>query len=145
MERILDFCDVTSCDLSLSGPGLVLRLSQGDVVTKIRIGTDKFAETHPPVKAITNTVSVTPAAPGRQQAVVGLIEKSASVALAGKSKRVPQRRLNEQDVREIRQNWDATVKACGSKNAAADQLGRIYNCSAKNVYAIIYRYSWVNI
>ena len=90
-------------------------------------------------------VSVIPATNRSSQAVVGLIEKTASAAIGGRLKRVPQRRLSEQDVKEIRQNWDATVKACGSKNAAADQLGRIYNCSAKNIYAIIYRYSWANI
>lgn len=145
MERTLDFCDVTSYDFSLSGPDLTLRLFQGDVVTKIRIGTSGSLGNVCFMRSDASPVSVIPATNRSSQAVVGLIEKTAPAAIGGRLKRVPQRRLSEQDVKEIRQNWDATVKACGSKNAAADQLGRIYNCSAKNIYAIIYRYSWANI
>lgn len=154
MERVLDFSDVTSYDFSLMGADMVLKLFQGNVVTKIRIGTDKNSQN---IKAIQDRAVVATNAPamaapvkqvavaGTKPVVMGLIRKDEPKPVPSRQKRVPLTRLTEAQVKEIRQNWDATVKACGTKNAAADQLGRVYNCSAKNIYAIIYRYSWANI
>ena len=153
MERVLDFSDVTSYDFSLMGPDMVLKLFQGNVVTKIRIGTDKNIETPKPIQQ-NRPIAVAANAPipvkqvagaSIKPAVVGLIRKEEVASAPTRQKRVPLTRLTETQVKEIRQNWDATVKACGTKNAAADQLGRIYKCSAKNIYAIIYRYSWANV
>lgn len=131
MERVLDFSDVTDYDFSLMGSDMILKLFQGDVVTKIRIETGKA------LPVVTNSI-----------ASGGMIErdtvKQAPVATV-RRKKLPVARLNESQVREIRSNWEATVKACGTKNAAADQLAKVYQCSAKNIYAIIYRYSWANI
>jgi hypothetical protein len=129
MERVLDFSDVTSYDFSLMGSGMTLELLQGDVVTKIRIETNKSSAR--PVST-------------RQKSIVGVVTKS-NTPSPPKHRKFPLTRLNESQVKEIRSNWDATVKACGTKNAAADQLAKVYNCSAKNIYAIIYRYSWANV
>lgn len=136
MERVLDFSDVTSYDFSLMGSGMILKLFQGDVVTKICIGTGQGQSSAKP-KSIPVKVNTSQA---QRQAVVGVVTKN-NEARTTKTKRI----LNETQVREIRNNWNETVKACGTKNAAADQLAKIYNCSAKNIYAIIYRYSWANI
>ena len=136
---------------------MVLKLFQGNVVTKIRIGTDKNSEVptpmqqRQPVMAAIKAATVIAAPTGQtvlttaKPTVIGLIRKDETVMSPVKRKKAPVARLTESPVKEIRENWDATVKACGTKNAAAEQLGRIYNCSAKNIYAIIYRYSWANI
>lgn len=133
MERVLDFSDVTSYDFNLSGNDMILKLFQGDVVTKIRIETDKA------ISDVTNIISRQP----QKKEPVASIQSNAVIPTS--RKRSPATRLNEVQVKEIRNNWEATVKACGTKNAAADQLAKIYNCSAKNIYAIIYRYSWANV
>lgn len=136
MERVLDFSDVTSYDFSLMGSDMILKLFQGDVVTKIRIETGKATST------VTNSLTSN-AITERAAAIVGKAEHPSTVIT--RRKRLPVARLNESQVREIRSNWEATVKACGTKNAAAEQLSKVYQCSAKNIYAIIYRYSWANI
>jgi hypothetical protein len=133
MERVLDFSDVTSYDFSLMGPDMILELFQGDVVTKIRIGTDKTKAK--PEKVIANIAT-------QQQTVINAVSRPPQPL---KHRKIPLTRLNETQVKEIRGNWEATVQACGTKNAAADQLAKVYNCSAKNIYAIIYRYSWANV
>lgn len=140
MERVLDFSDVTSYDFSLMGSDMVLKLFQGDVVTKIRIGTDR-----PVTVALNSVTEKKPVEHAIPVAVGGSVQRKIPSAPAIKRKRLPIARLNETQVKEIRSNWDATVKACGTKNAAAEQLAKIYHCSAKNIYAIIYRYSWANI
>lgn len=132
MERVLDFSDVTSYDFSLTGPDMILKLFQGDVVTKIRIETDKA------ISAVSNVI--TEERPSK--APVAVVKRSRTAVAPRRNHAA---RLNETQVKEIRNNWDATVKACGSKNAAADQLAKVYDCSAKNIYAIIYRYSWANV
>lgn len=140
MERVLDFSDVTSYDFSLMGSGMILKLFQGDVITKIHIDTGK------PTSVVSNRIKETSSVATLVENK--LIEKQPEVAPAAmvvKRKRFPVGRLNENQVKEIRGNWDATVKACGSRNAAADQLAKVYNCSAKNIHAIIYRYSWTHI
>ena len=133
MERVLDFSDVTSYDFSLTGSDMILKLFQGDVVTKIRIETDKA------ISAVTNVITEDRS----EKTPVAVIQRGSMIA--PRRKRAPLTRLSETQVKEIRSNWEATVKACGTKNAAADQLAKVYNCSAKNIYAIIYRYSWANI
>jgi len=115
---------------------MILKLFQGDVVTKIRIETGKATST------VTNSLTSN-AITERAAAIVGKAEHPSTMIT--RRKRLPVARLNESQVREIRNNWEATVKACGTKNAAAEQLSKVYQCSAKNIYAIIYRYSWANI
>jgi hypothetical protein len=113
---------------------MILKLFQGDIVTKIRIETDKAA-------AVVNTIGSRQDSDRTPVATI----RAAQAADTPRRKRVPLTRLNAEQVKEIRDNWDATVKACSTKNAAAEQLAKIYNCSAKNIYAIIYRYSWANV
>lgn len=137
MERVLDFSDVTSYDFNLVGPDMILKLFQGDVVTKIRIETDKA------LSAVVKSVADTKESQAKS-APVATISKTETSSLP-RRKRVPQLRLQVAQVREIRDNWDATVKACGSKAAAAEQLANVYKCSVKNIYAIIYRYSWAHV
>lgn len=133
MERVLDFSDVTSYDFNLTGNDMILKLFQGDVVTKIRIETDRA------IADVRNTLS------GEKHEKPPMSTVSHIATVTPRRKRVPLTRLNETQVKEIRENWEATVKACGTKNAAADQLAKVYSCSAKNIYAIIYRYSWTNV
>jgi hypothetical protein len=129
MERVFDFSNVTNYDFRLVGSNIILKLFQGDIITKICIETDK-----------TNSM----ADEAHKKISTATIHRNKEKQIT-KRKRVPLTRLNEFQVKEIRNDWDATVKACGSRNAAAEQLATIYNCSAKNIYAIIYRYSWVNV
>jgi hypothetical protein len=138
MERILDFSDVTRYDFSLMGSDMILKLFQGDVVTKIHIETEKA------IPIVSNKIETQCATVEKPKVISALVESKEQNNVV-KRRRVPIGRLNESQVREIRGNWDATVKACGTKNAAADQLAKVYNCSAKNIYAIIYRYSWANV
>jgi hypothetical protein len=134
MERTLDFSDVTHYDFSLMGSEMVLKLFQGDIITRIHIGGGKA------VSVVANALEPEPVT-----ATVARIVQRKETTAPVRRKRVPLSRLTEDQVREIRANWEATVKACGTKNAAANQLSRVYDCSAKNIYAIIYRYSWTNI
>lgn len=138
MERVLDFSDVTRYDFSLMGSDMILKLFQGDVVTKIHIETEKA------VPVVSNKIEAQKVVAEKPRTISALVEKKEPEPIV-RRKRLPVGRLNENQVREIRGNWEATVKACGTKNAAADQLAKVYNCSAKNIYAIIYRYSWANI
>lgn len=128
---------------------MVLQLFQGNVVTKIRIGTGKTDQDPKPVQQkhpVMASIGTHSAVASVKPAVVGLIRKNEqALSPSVRPKKSSLTRLTASQVKEIRENWDATVKACGTKNAAADQLGRIYNCSAKNIYAIIYRYSWANV
>lgn len=139
MERVLDFSDVTSYDFNLIGPDMILKLFQGDVVTKIRIETDKALSTV--VNSVADNVTTEEQV---ESAPVATIVKTETTS-SPRRKRVPQLRLQVAQVREIRNNWDATVKACGSKTAAAERLASVYKCSVKNIYAIIYRYSWAHV
>lgn len=111
---------------------MILKLFQGDVVTSIRIETDKA------ISAVSNVI--TEERPSK--APIAVVKRSQTAVIP---KRNHAARLTETQVKEIRNNWEVTVKACGSKNAAADQLAKVYDCSAKNIYAIIYRYSWANV
>lgn len=142
MERVLDFSDVTSYDFSLMGSGMILKLFQGDVITKIQIDTGK------PTTVVSNRIQHQKAVAERANQLTSLIEEKQPTTVSGsviKRRKLPIARLNVNQVKEIRSNWEATVKACGSRNAAAEQLSRIYNCSAKNIHAIIYRYSWTHV
>ena len=120
MERTLDFSDVTNYDFSMVGPDMILKLFQGDTVTKIRIETGKVVANK--IKSLTEQ--------SLEQVTV---------------KRKASTKMTQEQVMEIRKNWDQTVKACGTKNAAAERLSKIYSCSAKNIYAIIYKYSWAHV
>lgn len=153
MERTINFSGVTGYDLSVNGANLTLNLFQDDILTSIKIfakqvtdSTASIISTIPtqvpnekpnhslPLKKpkVTLKKIVTPVLPS-------------SIAIAEKPVRLKTRaNLNADQVREIRENWEQTVKACGTKTAAADQLSKVYNCSAKNIYAIIYRHSWPN-
>ena len=124
MKRSLDFQKVTSYNFSLDGPAMLLELCQGGIVTSIRITPVEYPQ------------------PERTK-VIGTIKPVERIP--SRPKRVLATRLNEEQVKEIRSTWEETVKRCGSKNAAADELASKYGCSAKNIYAIIYRYSWANI
>lgn len=54
-------------------------------------------------------------------------------------------RMTIEKVKEIRAKWEETVRNCGTKNAAAAAMAKIYDCSAKNIFAIVYKYSWANV
>jgi hypothetical protein len=125
MERTLDFNEVTDYGFSLMGADMVLSLFQGDVVTKIHIETTK----------------------NKPLAKSKIIEKhvDAEPVVKVRARKATQTKLTEDQVKDIRANWEQTVKACGTKTAAAEKLGQIYNCSPKNIYAIIYKYSWAHI
>jgi hypothetical protein len=128
MERTLDFSDVISYDFSLAGPNMVLELSQPDVTTTIKIAVGSIG------RLAVEAVSSQPPTEDQRPAIVG-----------GRVKRAKSTKMTADSVREIRANWDQTVKACGTKNAAAERLAKIYGCSAKNIYAIIYKYSWAHV
>lgn len=115
MERTLDFSDVLGYDFSMTGPDMLLKLFQPDVTTNIKIVINKT-----------------------EAAIVGDSKRN-------KSKINTRAKMTPEKVREIRSNWDQTVKACGTKTAAAERLAKIYGCSSKNIYAIIYKYSWVGV
>lgn len=121
MERTIDFSNVTSYDFSLVGPNLVLKLLQGDTVTRINI--EAGSANHVKETTVKKTAKFLPA----------------------KIKRSSATKMTEEKVKEIRSTWDSVVKACGTKTAAAEKLSKIYNCSAKNIYAIIYKYSWAHV
>lgn len=152
MERSIDFSEVTNYDFDVRGADLVLKLFQGDIVTYVRV----FAD------GVTNSASAM--LPSRSLAAVAtqpggmILEEAPAKVAVGTLPAIPKpaqattkfkstslTRLTADQVREIRANWEDTVKACGTKNAAAIQLAKIYNCSPKNIYAIIYRYSWSHI
>lgn len=155
MERLLSFCNVTTYDLNCDGQSIVLKLIQGDLTTSIRIVSSEDES----IMAMAQPVTQKAIAAGKvlQAATISPKKRLAAVkeeiAEAAKDERSPVKvkspsvaRLNEDQVKEIRANWDQTVKACGGKKgAAAQQLAKIYDCSAKNIYAIIYRYSWNHI
>lgn len=115
MERTLDFSDVLGYDFSMTGPDMLLKLFQSDVTTNIKIVINKT-----------------------EAAIVNDSKQN-------KSKINTRAKMTPEKVREIRSNWDQTVKACGTKTAAAERLAKIYGCSSKNIYAIIYKYSWVGV
>lgn len=124
MKRSLDFQKVTSYNFSLDGPAMLLELCQGGVTTSIRITPVEYPQ------------------PERTK-IVGVVESTDRIH--PKPRKTSARRLNEDQVKEIRSTWEETVKRCGSRNAAAEDLASKYGCSAKNIYAIIYKYSWANI
>lgn len=139
MKRTLDFSGVTGYDFSLKGPDVVLELFQGDTLTEIRIKAASSSELRKPPPASSKVVSS-----GRTAVLPS--KSSSSVAVQPvKAKRTAPARMTEEQVKEIRANWDQTVKACGTKNAAAERLAQVYHCSAKNIYAIIYKYSWAHV
>lgn len=120
MERTIDFDGVTSYDLNLAGSNMVLKLVQGDTVTNIKIET---------ANKVLNQIK------SREPSKI----QPRKVRTSGSTK------MTENAVREIRTTWDSIVQACGTKSAAAEKLAKIYNCSAKNIYAIIYKYSWAHV
>lgn len=103
---------------------MLLELCQGNVVTNIRIIPAECVQ--PERTKVAN--------------IIETVQRTSS-----RPRKVLATRLNEEQVKEIRSTWEETIKKCGSKNAAADELASKYGCSAKNIYAIIYRYSWANI
>lgn len=125
MERTLDFSDVLSYDLNMNGPDVILNLFQPDITTKIRIEINK-KENIDIAKDDTKQQNVS-----EPQQTEPRINARAKMTV--------------EKVREIRSNWDQTVKACKTKTAAAERLAKIYGCSSKNIYAIIYKYSWASV
>lgn len=116
MERTLDFSDVIRYDLSMTGSDMILELTQTNITTKIKIVVNKIDD----ILKVPNISTVN-------------------------TKRLGHAKMTAEKVKEIRSVWDQTVKACCTKNAAAEKLAKIYGCSAKNIYAIIYRYSWTSV
>lgn len=116
MERTLDFSGVTSYDFSLSGSDMLLELTQQDVITKIKVEIQKTGQT---IKTFVGPP----------------VEK----------KRGRPAKMTAEQVREIRSEWEKNVNIFGTKSAAAEHLAKIYGCSSKNIYAIIYRYSWNHV
>lgn len=157
MERSIEFSEVTSYDFDVRGADLVLKLFQGDITTYIRIFSDRVASSagnllpkKTLVAARTSSTALesieSPPVESAETVVVATLPiVKAPVKSATKFKSSSLTRLTADQVREIRANWEGTVKACGTKNAAAIQLAKVYNCSPKNIYAIIYRYSWSHI
>lgn len=155
MERSIDFSEVTNYDFDVRGADLVLKLFQGDIVTYIRVFSDSVASSASAMLPKRTLVAAKTAVLGPLETVPE--EAPAKVAVAtlstaakpsntvAKFKGNSLTRLTADQVREIRANWEDTVKACGTKNSAAIQLAKVYNCSPKNIYAIIYRYSWSHI
>lgn len=127
MERTINFSDVISYDFNVIGSDMFLELSQQDSETKIKIA----IRTADKGKPISDQMKLLPAAISHNTAVT--------------KKRNLRTKMTEEAVKEIRSNWEQVVKACGTKNAAAERLAKIYNCSSKNIYAIIYRYSWAHV
>jgi hypothetical protein len=157
MERSFEFCEVTNYDFDVKGADLVLKLFQGDIITHIRIFADGMVNSagnlRPKktlVAARTVSAALAPAESTSDESATAVVVATlpATKALprtATKFKTSSLTRLTADQVKEIRANWEDTVKACGTKNAAAIQLAKVYNCSPKNIYAIIYRYSWSHI
>lgn len=155
MERSIDFSEVTNYDFDVRGADLVLKLFQGDIVTYIRVFTDNVASSASammPKRALTaaKTAALRPVEAVLEEAPAKVAVATLSTATkpsntVTKFKGNSLTRLTADQVREIRANWEDTVKACGTKNSAAIQLSKVYNCSPKNIYAIIYRYSWSHI
>jgi len=117
MERLIDFSEVSSYDMQVSNDSLVLKLRQKGNVIQIHVS--KIKET------------------------IASLEKEADLVVqAVKRKNV---KLTESQVKEIRQNWEDTVLVKGTKRAAAEFLGAVYNCSKENIYSIIYRNSWIHV
>jgi hypothetical protein len=155
MERSIDFCEVTNYDFDVRGADLVLKLFQGDIVTYVRVFANNVASSASAVLPKRALVAAKATAGPPLETL--LEEAPAKVAVAAlptattppktvtKFKTNSLTRLTADQVKEIRANWEDTVKACGTKNSAAIQLAKIYNCSPKNIYAIIYRYSWSHI
>lgn len=113
MERTLDFANVTSYGIDMSGSDVILRVQQPDIVTNIKIGIRK---------AIEPDIVDCPVRPKNHRT-----------------------KMTADQVKEIRSAWDQMVKRYGTKTAAAEQLAQTYGCSSKNIYAIIYRYSWATV
>lgn len=155
MERSIDFSEVTNYDFDVRGADLVLKLFQGDIVTYIRVFTDSVASSASAMLPKRTLVAAKTAAVRPVEAVLEEAPVNVAVATLPTAVELPKSvtkfkgnsltRLTADQVREIRANWEDTVKACGTKNSAAIQLSKVYNCSPKNIYAIIYRYSWSHI
>lgn len=157
MERSIDFSEVTNYDFDVRGADLVLKLFQGDIVTYIRVFSENVASSANAMLPKRTLVAARTKAieAGAVQEVIEDASSNVVVATLPTPKKVSDTtnkfktnsltRLTADQVREIRANWEDTVKACGTKNAAAIQLAKVYNCSPKNIYAIIYRYSWSHI
>lgn len=158
MERSIHFSEVTNYDFDVTGADLVLKLFQGDdIVTYIRVFTDKVANSATSILPRKTLVAARTAPIASESVASPPVESADAVVVATfptikvpakaatKFKSSSLTRLTADQVREIRANWEGTVKACGTKNAAAIQLAKVYNCSPKNIYAIIYRYSWSHI
>lgn len=122
MHRSLDFSNVTNYDLQIGENSLVIKIKQGDLVTNINIGQNHQA--------------------------------SSAIVLA--AKKAPQRRrtsnwrpgeakLNETQVREIRQLWPDTLKESGTKTRATHVLAQIYDCSSANIGLIVDRKTWTHL
>lgn len=156
MERTLDFNNVTSYDFDLAGPDMTLRLFQGDTITSIKIEVTKDTAritnraTRAPKKLSSDAGSTV-----LKKASLGATRRPSSHLLAPEkesktvgvkvTKKIQHSRMTEDKVKEIRAKWDQAVEECKTKTAAAERFAKIYNCSAKNIYAIIYRYSWAGI
>lgn len=121
MERTLDFNDVISYDFIMDGPDVVLQLFQPEITTKITIAVNKL-----------------------KQATAKTHNELPSIKIIPKARTRPAK-MTADAVRQIRSEWEETVSKCGTKNAAAAELGKLYGCSAKNIYAIVYKYSWAHI